>query len=198
MSPQGRDARVDEMGPEQWVDRYGNYLYRYALARVSDAETAQDLVQEALVAAIQAYGRFKGRSSTKTWLIAILKRKVVDHYRRLRTRRETEGIEPLADNVERQFNRNGHWHATPNEWAVNPGSVYEQKEFMDILYHCLAEIPHRLAEIFMLREFEELDTKAICEQLNVSESNCWVMLYRARMQLRGCIEKNWLSAAQKE
>lgn len=198
MTSQRRSADTDEMGPEQWLERYGNHLYRYALSRVSDAETAQDLVQDALAAAIQSYGRFKGQSSIKTWLIAILKRKVVDHYRRLRTQRESESVASTAESIDHQFNSRGNWHVIPDEWAVNPGSAYEQKEFMDILYHCLAGMPQRLAEIFMLREFEELDTKAICEQLNISESNCWVMLYRARMQLRVCIEKKWLGESRKE
>ena len=81
----------------------------------------------------------------------------------------------------------------PNEWAINPDEVYKQKEFMDILYTCLANLPKRLSEIFMLREFEELSTDAICEQLDISESNSWVMLYRARMQLRGCMEEKWLN-----
>jgi RNA polymerase sigma-70 factor (TIGR02943 family) len=198
MTSPRRSAGTDEVDPEQWLDLYGNHLYRYALSRVSDAETAQDLVQEALAAGIQSYRRFKGQSSIKTWLIAILKRKVVDHYRRLRVRRETEGAALTSESVEHQFNHRGNWHVMPDEWAVNPGSVYEQKEFMDILYHCLAGMPQRLAEIFMLREFEELNTKAICEQLDISESNCWVMLYRARMQLRACIEKKWLDEARKE
>lgn len=198
MTSQRGSADINETGPETWVDLYGNHLYRYALSRVSDVETAQDLVQEALAAGIQSYHRFKNQSSIKTWLIAILKRKIVDHYRHLRARRQIEGITSTTESIDHPFNSRGNWQVTPNEWAVNPDSTYEQKEFLDILYHCLAGIPQRLAEIFMLREFEELSTKAICEQLEISPTNCWVMLYRARMQLRACIEKNWLGEARKE
>ena len=179
--------------PSQWVERYGDYLYRYAVSRVSDPATAQDLVQEAFVAAIQSYARFKGRSSVKTWLIAILKRKVVDHYRQQSSRQNTDDIESVANRVENLFDDKGHWRVVPNEWTINPDEVYKQKEFMDILYTCLANLPKRLSEIFMLREFEELSTDAICEQLDISESNSWVMLYRARMQLRGCMEEKWLN-----
>ncbi len=195
MTSRKPDPSTTEADPEQWVDLYGNYMYRFALARVSDPETAQDLVQEALVAAIQAFKRFQGRSSLKTWLFAILKRKIVDHYRRLSTRQTFDDIESVANNVDQMFDESGHWKVMPNEWAINPGAVYEQKEFMHVLYQCLAQIPARLAEIFELREFEEMSTKAICRQLNITESNSWVMLYRARMQLRNCLEANWLRAA---
>ena len=184
--------------PEQWVDLYGNYMYRYALARVADPETAQDLVQEALVAAIQSYGRFQGRSSIKTWLIAILKRKIVDHYRRASNRQITDDIEAVANNVEKMFYDNGHWRVFPNEWTIKPDVAFEQREFMDVLYKCISALPARLAEIFMLREFDEMSTKLICEKLEISESNSWVMLYRARMQLRQCLETNWLNDAEWE
>ena len=182
--------------PDQWVDLYGNYMYRFALSRIADPETAQDLVQEALVAAIQSFSRFQGRSSIKTWLIAILKRKIVDHYRRSSTRQATDDIETLANSMDKIFNDTGHWRVMPSEWTTNPGAAFEQREFMDVLYQCLSKLPQRLAEIFMLREFEELSTGDICKQLSISESNSWVMLYRARMQLRSCLETNWLEDAK--
>lgn len=181
-----------QLDPEQWVDLYGNYLYRFALSRLSDPETAQDLVQEALLAALQSYERFEGKSSIKTWLIAILKRKIVDHYRRISNRQTTDDIESVAKNIDALFDEAGRWRVMPNEWVVNPSAAFEQKEFMEVLYQCLAKLPARLAEIFMLREFEELDTRSICRQLDITESNSWVMLYRARMQLRGCLDANWL------
>jgi len=183
-------------GPAQWVDLYGNYMYRYALSRVADKDIAEDLVQEALVAAIKAYARFQGRSSIKTWLIAILKRKIVDHYRRRSNRHTTDDIEAIANNIDQVFDDSGHWQIKPSEWTVNPGSAYEQQEFMNVLYHCLSQLPPRLSEIFMLREFEEMDTASICKQLSITESNSWVMLYRARMQLRTCLETNWLNEAE--
>ncbi len=181
--------------PDQWVDLFGNYMYRFALSRIAEPETAQDLVQEALVAAIQSYGRFQGKSSVKTWLIAILKRKIVDHYRRRSNRQATDDVESLANSMDKVFNDTGHWRVRPNEWVTNPSSAYEQHEFMDVLYQCLSNIPQRLAEIFMLREFDEMSTAEICKQLSISESNSWVMLYRARMHLRSCLESNWLNDA---
>lgn len=193
MTSENQKEDVDALEPEQWVDLYGDLMYRYAFSRVSDSETAQDLVQESLVAAIQSFKRYKGQSSIKTWLIAILKRKIVDHYRRIGTRQPMADFDNMVDYIDRQFDDHGHWRVRPNDWIVNPGVVFEQKEFLDVLFRCLAKIPDRLAEIFMLREFEGLETKAICAQLDISESNSWVMLYRARMHLRSCMEENWLS-----
>lgn len=184
--------RGSQTPPELWVQRYGNYLYRYALSRLSDSETAQDLVQEALVAAVAAYRSFEGRSSMKTWLVAILKRKIVDHFRRMRTRQITFDVESSGNGDTGLFDENGHWRSMPNRWALNPGSAYEQKEFMQVLYQCLGKLPNRLSGIFMLREVEEMSTREICTEMNISESNVWVMLHRARLQLRGCLEVNWL------
>lgn len=194
MPVQATKQTAPEPGPEQWVDLYGNYMYRYALARLSDPEIAQDLVQEALVAAIHALKQFEGKSSVKTWLIAILKRKIVDYYRQLRTRRQINSLETATEGLDQIFDEHGRWHVMPNEWAVDPSKAYEQREFMEVLYKCISKLPSRLAEIFMLREFEELSTTQICHQMAISESNSWVMLYRARLKLRSCIEANWIKA----
>lgn len=193
MTTKSVDVADASLDPDQWVDLYGNYMYRFALGRVADPETAQDLVQEALVAALQAFERFQGRSSVKTWLIAILKRKIVDYYRRSGNHQVYEDIEAVANNVDRMFVDNGHWRVMPSEWNVKPDAAFEQHEFMEVLYRCLAKLPERLAKIFMLREIEEMSTKTICKRMSITESNSWVMLYRARMQLRQCLEANWLS-----
>jgi RNA polymerase sigma-70 factor (TIGR02943 family) len=192
MTQRSMDSREAVPQPEEWVDLYGNYLYRYALSRISDPDMAQDLVQEALVSAIQSFERFKGKSSVKTWLVAILKRKIVDHFRRSSNRQSTDNIEAVANSIEDMFDDTGHWRVMPSKWRVNPGTAYRQREFMDVLYRCLANMPERLARIFMLREFDEMSTKDICEALSITETNSWVMLYRSRMQLRNCLEHNWL------
>jgi RNA polymerase sigma-70 factor (ECF subfamily) len=190
------DSDASTPGPDQWVDLYGNYMYRYALARLSDPEIARDLVQESLLAAMHAFKGFQGKSSIKTWLIAILKRKIVDHYRRARSRQSRNNIETGTGGIDQTFDEYGHWQISPNEWTLNPGKAYEQREFMEVLYQCISKLPSRLAEIFMLREFEDMSTKQICSELDISESNCWVMLYRARLQLRNCLETNWLYTAK--
>ncbi len=182
--------------PETWVDEYGDFLYRFALSRVKDPSVAEDLVQETFLAALRAYENFKGRSAGRTWLIAILKHKIVDHIRKKIREPSTDKIETLTDIADADFDDRGEWQIRPSKWAINPGNIYEQKEFLDVLYRCLAELPLRLAEAFMLREMDEFSTEEVCKVLDITATNSWVMLYRARMSLRRCLENKWLSAGQ--
>lgn len=182
--------------PEIWVDQYGESLYRFALARVRDPSIAEDLVQETLLAALGARKRFKGQSTTRTWLIAILKHKIVDYIRKKSREQDTDKLESMTNGIDVNFTDRGDWQLRPNKWAKNPMKLYEQKEFMDVLYHCLAELPERQAEAFMRREIDGLSTEEICKELDITATNSWVMLYRARMLLRGCLEKKWLDAEQ--
>jgi RNA polymerase sigma-70 factor (ECF subfamily) len=187
-------ATIDN--PETWVDEYGDFLYRFALARVKDPSIAEDLVQETFLAALRARENFKGRSAGRTWLIAILKHKIVDYIRKKIREPSSDKIETLADMADSDFNDNGEWQIRPFKWAINPGKIYEQKEFFNVLYRCLAELPERLAEAFMLREMDGLSTEDLCKVLDITATNSWVMLYRARMSLRRCLENKWLSAGQ--
>jgi RNA polymerase sigma-70 factor (ECF subfamily) len=180
--------------PELWVDSYGDFLYRFALSRVKDPSVAEDLVQETFLAALRARETFKGRSAGRTWLTAILKHKIVDHIRKKIREPSTDKIETLTDMSEPDFDERGEWQIRPGKWAVNPGNLYEQKEFLDVLYRCLAELPERLAEAFVKREMDGLSTDEICKELGITATNSWVMLYRARMSLRHCLENRWLSS----
>ena len=103
-----------------------------------------------------------------------------------------ENFDFQADQVEASFDDRGTWKFRPQNWAVNPAKLYQQKEFMDILYRCLAQLRGRQAEIFMLREIDGFSTEEICKELNITATNSWVMLYRARMGLRSCLEDNWI------
>jgi RNA polymerase sigma-70 factor (ECF subfamily) len=145
---------------------------------------------------LRAHENFQGRSSGRTWLIAILKHKIVDHIRKKIREPSSDKIETLSDLADSDFNDKGEWQIRPFKWAINPGKIYEQKEFLDVLYLCLAELPERLAEAFMLREMDGLSTEEVCKALSITATNSWVMLYRARMSLRRCLENKWLSAGQ--
>ena len=180
--------------PESWVDHYGDFLYRFALSRVKDPAVAEDLVQETFLAALRARESFKGRSTGRTWLIAILKHKIVDHIRKKIREPSSDKIETLTDMIDSNFDDDEKWQVRPHKWAINPGKIYEQKEFFNVLYHCLAELPERLAEAFMLREMDGLSTAEVCKALDITATNSWVMLYRARMSLRRCLENEWLGA----
>jgi RNA polymerase sigma-70 factor (ECF subfamily) len=195
MSERKSDA-ANIANPESWVDEYGDFLYRFALSRVKDPSVAEDLVQETFLAALRAFENFKGRSTGRTWLIAILKHKIVDYIRKKIREPSTDKIETLTDLADSDFNDHGEWQIRPFKWAINPDKIYEQKEFLNVLYRCLAELPERLAEAFMLREMDGLSTEEICKVLEITATNSWVMLYRARMSLRHCIENKWLSAGK--
>ncbi len=177
---------------ESWVERYGEILYRFALVRVKDPVIAEDLVQETFLAALQGRDNFQGRSSLKSWLVAILKHKIVDHIRKSVKEKVLENLDSQADHVEASFDDVGKWKFRPQNWTVNPVKLYQQKEFMDILYRCLAQLRGRQAEAFMLREIDGFSTEEICNELNITATNSWVMLYRARMGLRRCLEDNWI------
>jgi RNA polymerase sigma-70 factor (ECF subfamily) len=173
------------------VDQYGDILFRFALQRVRDAGIAEELVQETFLAAMRAKDGFKGQSSEKTWLFGILKHKIIDHYRRQKFDHPNLNVEDLAPNIDEFFSNNGKWRIRPASWDINPDEAYEQKEFMDAFYRCLSQMPERIADAFVYREIDGLTTEEICKVMGISTSNCWVMLYRARMLLRRCIETNW-------
>lgn len=182
---------VNNENPELWVDQYGDVLYSYALSRLNNVSSAEDVVQETFLAAFRSKEKFTGEASLQTWLISILKHKIVDLIRkesRETVAEETDAIEEPADQF---FDRKGHWRVAPADWKIHPGKVLEQKEFMNVLSGCLGHLPDKLRRLFVLRELEELETEEICGKLGISSSNLWVMLYRARMKLRGCLSENW-------
>ena len=184
--------------PERWVDEHGDYLYRYALTRVRNPKVAEDLVQETFLAALHARERFSGKSTERTWFTGILKHKIIDYFRK--SSRE-QPISDLAteddDNIERLFDERGHWKEGPQKWKTDPGIVFEQNEFWETFQNCMHNLPDRIADAFSLRELEGLDTDEICDTLSITKSNLWVMLHRARMQLRECLEDNWFSDEEK-
>ena len=179
--------------PEKWVDLYGDYLYRFALYRVYEATVAEDLVQETFLAALGSIKDFQHRSSIKTWLTGILKHKIIDHFRKKAREQPIDDIESNINTLDDLFDQNGHWKIKPAKWDADPQKLYDQKEFVKIFQKCLAELPGRQASAFTLREIVGESTKKICKILDVSSTNCWVLLHRARMYLRRCLEINWFT-----
>ena len=180
-----------QLNPDVWVDQHGDILFRFAFQRVRDKSVAEDLVQETFLAAMGAKDRFKGQSSERTWIFGILKHKIIDYYRRKKVQRSDMNVEDFGESMDKFFSENGKWRIQPTNWDINPVEAYEQKEFMDSLYQCLFQMPQRLADAFVHREVDGLSTEEICKVMDITASNCWVMLYRARMLLRHCIETNW-------
>jgi RNA polymerase sigma-70 factor, ECF subfamily len=168
------------------------YLLRYAAMELRNRESAEDCVQEALLAALSAEASFEGRSNLRTWLTGILKHKIVDAVRRASRERPVEGVEEDIAEVDALFDETGHWRDPPQPWDLPDGALH-QKQFLQALEGCLAGLPARTAQVFMLREHLGLETGEICKELGLTATNCWVLLYRARMLLRECLEKNWFA-----
>jgi RNA polymerase sigma-70 factor (ECF subfamily) len=183
--------RNHTLDPEAWVEDHGDALFRYALFRIRDGQVAEDLVQETLLAAIRGKDSFAGRSSVKTWLFGILKHKIIDHIRKISRERPEEDIETMADQADKTFNDQGRWKYQPSEWTTNPSLLFQQQEFWQILETCLSELPPRLNQAFTLRELDGLSADEVRKILNVTQTNNSVILHRARMRLRECLEQRW-------
>jgi RNA polymerase sigma-70 factor (ECF subfamily) len=176
--------------PQNWVEVFGDQLYRYAFARVHNRMVAEDLVQDTFLAALTSGDGFEGRSSEKTWFTAILKHKIIDYFRKLGRQQSTQSQdnEKQPDHL---FHENGKWKDKPEKWDIAPDQILHQKEFWDVFMRCLADLSERLRMAFTLREMDGLGCDEICKVLEISSTNCWVMLYRARVLLRRCLEINW-------
>lgn len=182
--------------PETWVDAYSDCLFGNALLRLRSRELAEEIVQETLLAAFESRFRFSGRSTERTWLIGILKHKVVDYFRKVS--REERYAEEGSLVFETEDEWKGYWRfeegKEPIDWGATPIAALERKEFWEMLHGCLAQLPTRIARAFVLREIDGLKNQEICRILGVTTTNLNVMLYRCRMQLRRCIERKWFSS----
>ena len=176
--------------PQTWVDRHGDALFRFAMTRLGNHELAEETVQETFLAALQARDRFAGGSSERTWLIAILKRKVVDRIRR--SAREKRVIETVADDeaMAALFER-GYWRSRPPAWPRDPQATIESREFRKALMRCLARLPEGLSHAIRLREADQLETTEICDILGITPTNLGTLLHRARARLRRCLDTTW-------
>lgn len=178
------------------IDAQRPYLLRVAMLQLRDQDRAEDCVQETLLAALEAQDKFAGKSSVRTWLTGILRHKIVDAIRK-KSREpalSTLGEEAEIDDLDLFFDEGNrdHWESKPAEWR-NPERDLEQRQFLDILDFCLEKLPPNTARVFMLREVMELQTDEICQELRITATNVWVILYRARMLLRQCLEQKWFA-----
>ena len=166
------------------------YLLRYASMQLRNSDAAEDAVQETLLAALAAEGSFAGRSNLRTWLTGILKHKIVDSIRRSSRERTLDGVdgESSVEDLEALFDETGHWRDAPQAW---PEHALEEKQFLQALEKCLSALPVRTGQVFLMREHLGFDTADICKELGITSTHCWVLLYRARMALRECLQKGW-------
>jgi len=174
------------------VDEHGDALYRYAMPRVGGEEAAKELVQETFLAALKSKDRFEGRSSERTWLIAILRRKIVDEIRRRSKERAFSDDELSDDAVDSCFDRHHKWSPLPGRWPGGAEAAAELPELRRAIRACMELLPPGLSEAFCLHELEGLSGESSCKVLGITATNLWSRLHRARMRLRRCLESNWL------
>ena len=179
--------------PSKWVDLYGNYLFRFALGRIRKTEDSENVVQETFLAAFKGKDSFSGRSTERTWMIGILKHKIIDYFRK--KYREIPVTDLQADQeqmtIDSFFDEADHPLKYPTDWVAEPRKLSQNKEFWETLEKCLKKLPQATSLAFSMREIDSMKTEEICQTLNITPTNLWVMLHRARLQMRGCLEQNW-------
>ncbi|MBT3784837.1 sigma-70 family RNA polymerase sigma factor [bacterium] len=188
-----QNATAEGMDPELWVEEYGDDLFRYAIRRVSNRTEAEDLVQETLIAALKAQEKFRSQSTPKTWLIGILKHKVMDYYRKKGRELNVQDVEEVCQVSDKLFDRKGMFRSPGNDWGENPEALFERKEFWGVLGECISNLPERLLPVFQLRMLQDRNTDDVCEELGITSNNMWVMLHRARLRLKTCLDAKWFS-----
>jgi RNA polymerase sigma-70 factor (TIGR02943 family) len=188
------------LNPATWLDEYGDILFSYAYAKVKDTALAEDLVQDTLLSAIKNLAGFESRSSVKTWLFTILKNKITDNYRKTASVARTEKAHSTSNNIldlpEISFNSFGIWNKYVPNWANDPEAILESKVFSEVLSNCIDKLPKR-SQLAINKNANDLPADEICKELEISPSNLWVLLHRARLHLRECLEKNWYKNHEK-
>lgn len=197
--PPPDDASPALVHPEDWVDDYGDYLFRFAMGRVRDSVIAEDLVQETFLAALKGASAHEGRASARSWLVGILKHKLYDHFRNAKRETVFADLEFYDDEESFRFvgesRVSGGWEHErgPLEWPDDPGSALDSEVFWKVFQECTRKLPVNVSMVFTLREVDGLEGKEICRMIGISENNLWVILHRARMALRSCLETNWVT-----
>lgn len=180
------------LNPDKWIDNYADYLFDYAVVRVNNADLAKDLVQDTFIAGIKSAKNFKGKSNERTWLISILKRKVIDYYRKINSKK---GQAEVRVNFYTDGDNEGNWieERVPQSWDNSADKEIENEELKIQLEKCINALPEKYAMVFRMKTINGFETDEICKELEVSASNLWVIVHRARTQLRKCMEDNWFN-----
>lgn len=192
MTKKGSDISEKHRLISDWVQQYGDQLYSWAYFRTSNDAVSADLVQETFLSAFQHYERFRASSSPKTWLFSILKNKITDHFRKvIKSKSMMLNFEDKGSME--WFDEHGQWKKEfrPEPWDMEDDNLLDDVDFKDALATCLGRLPSAWASCMQLKYFGEKNTNVICQQLNITASNLWQILHRAKLHLRACLEKNW-------
>ncbi|MDH7444833.1 sigma-70 family RNA polymerase sigma factor [Aquimarina sp. 2201CG14-23] len=181
---------TNTIDPNSWIDKYSDYLFNYTIVRVDDREIAQDLVQETFFAGLKSMKNFKGEASERTWLISILKRKIIDHYRKINS---NKGKAEVRINYVNDGESEGDWleERVADPFDQNAENEIENTELGVAIHNCIGKLPEKQARIFKMKTIQGFDTEAICNEFDITASNLWVIIHRARTAMAECLEKNW-------
>jgi RNA polymerase sigma-70 factor (ECF subfamily) len=180
------------LNTDKWIDNYADYMYNYAIVRVNDSDLSKDLVQDTFFAGLKSAKNFQGKSTERTWLISILKRKIIDHYRKINSKKgQAEVRMNFYDNGENE----GNWleERVPQSWDNQSEKSIENQELKSQLESCIDDLPEKYGMVFRMKTIQEFETEEICKELDITASNLWVIIHRARTQLRKCMEDNWFN-----
>lgn len=183
---------LQKLDPNKWIDKYSDYLFKYTLARVSDYELSKDIVQDTFFSALKSAKNFEGKATERTWLVSILKRKIIDYYRKINSKK---GKAEVRMNFYNEGDNEGDWleERVPQTWDNMAEKQLENKELQNQINSCIDKLPEKYAMVFKMRTIQEIDTDVICNELEITSSNLWVIIHRARTQLRRCLEDNWFN-----
>jgi len=167
-------------------------LITFTMLQIPDRNYAEDLVQDAIIAAIESIEKYEGKAAFDTWVYSILKFKLIDHIRQKKREQDHFASDEQETDIDGFFDKKAHWNPddAPQQWH-NPAELHLRTHFWEVFDFCLLHLPTSTARVFALRELMEMDTDEICECLAISEQNCWTILHRARLKLRSCLERGW-------
>ena len=179
-----------KINPNKWIELYSDYLFNYTISRVSDREIAQDLVQDTFLAGLKSMKNFKGEASERTWLISILKRKVIDYYRKINS---IKGKAEVRMSYNSDTDSEGDWleERVADPFDKTAEDSMQNEELGDAIYNCLSKLPQKQADVFKMKTIQGIETEVICNELNITASNLWVIIHRARTALADCLKENW-------
>ncbi len=183
------EMSVNQLDPNVWVDKYSDYLYNYTIVRVNDHEVAQDLISETFLAGLKSKNNFKGEATERTWLISILKRKIIDHYRKINSNKGKAEVRMSYSDDESE----GDWleERVSDPFDKTAEDTMENEELGMAIFSCLDNLPEKQASIFRKKTIDGIDTESICNEYDITPSNLWVIIHRARKGMADCLEKSW-------
>lgn len=176
--------------PHKWIDRYSDYLFNFTISRINDKDIAQDIVQDTFFAGLKSMKNFKGEATERTWLISILKRKIIDHYRKINSKK---GKAEVRMGYNSHMDSEGDWleEQVSDSSDSNAENTLINEELGSAILECLSKLPDKQAQIFKMKTIQGFDTEVICNELNITASNLWVIIHRARTAMANCLKENW-------